>query len=44
VQYLYGNPGNPFLVTASRDVTGILTPYFYDTGGNLYALERSGQR
>jgi RHS repeat-associated protein len=44
VQYLYGNPGNPFQLTASRDGAGILTNYFYDTAGNLYSLERDGQR
>ncbi len=43
-QYLYGNPGNPFQLTASRDAAGILTNYFYDTAGNLYAFERNGQR
>jgi RHS repeat-associated protein len=43
-QYLYGNPGNPFQVTASRDAVGVLTTYFYDTAGNLFALESSGQR
>ena len=44
LQYLYGNPGNPFQVTASRGVDGVLTTYFYDTAGNLYAFERGGQR
>ncbi|MHB1012925.1 MAG: RHS repeat domain-containing protein [Desulfobacteria bacterium] len=43
-QYLYGNPDSPFMVTASRDVAGILTNYFYDTAGNLYAIERGGVR
>ncbi len=42
VQYLYGNPGNPFQVTAARDAAGILTTYFYDVGGNLSAFERGG--
>jgi RHS repeat-associated protein len=44
VQYLYGNPGNLFQMTASRDDAGILTTYIYDTAGNLYALERNGVR
>jgi RHS repeat-associated protein len=44
VQYLYGNPRNPFQVTASRDATGILTTYFYDTAGNLYSFDRGVQR
>jgi RHS repeat-associated protein len=44
VQYLYGNPGNPFQVTASRDGARILTTYFYDTAGNLFAFDRGGQR
>jgi len=44
VQYLYGNPGNPFQLTASRDAVGNLTTYFYDTAGNLYAFERGGIR
>src|SRR5574341_1122704 len=43
-QFLYGNPGNPFQVTASRDAAGVLTTYFYDTAGNLYAFERGGPR
>ncbi len=44
VQYLYGNPGNPFQVTASRDAGGVLTTYFYDTAGNLFSFDRGGQR
>ncbi len=44
VQYLYGNQGSPFTVTASRDGAGILTAYFYDTAGNLYSFDRAGQR
>ncbi len=43
-QYLYGNPGNPFQVTASRDAAGVLTTYFYDTAGNLFSFDRGGQR
>jgi RHS repeat-associated protein len=43
-QYLYGNPGSPFQMTASRDAAGVRTSYFYDTAGNLYAFERGGAR
>jgi RHS repeat-associated protein len=42
-QYLYGNPGSPFQVTATRDTSGVLTNYFYDTAGNLFSFERGGQ-
>jgi RHS repeat-associated protein len=44
VQYLYGNPGIPFRLTATRDASGVLTTYYYDVGGNLLSFERSGQR
>ena len=43
-QYLYGNPGNPFQVTAVRDTSGTLSEYYYDDAGMLYALERGGVR
>ena len=43
-QYLYGNPGNPFQVTASRATDNTLTTYSYDTSGNLFAFERAGTR
>lgn len=43
-QYLYGNPGNPFQLTASRAPDNTLTTYFYETSGNLFAFERGGQR
>ena len=39
-QYLYGNPGNPFQVTASRDPSGVRTAYTYDEGGRLLAFQR----
>jgi len=43
-QYLYGNPGNPFQITAARDSAGVLSEYFYDDAGMLYAFERGGSR
>jgi RHS repeat-associated protein len=42
-QYLYGNPGNPFQLTASR-TGGVLTSYYYDDEGALVAFERGGVR
>ena len=43
-QYLYGNPSNPFQVTASRSTAGVLTYYYYDENGRVFAFERSGAR
>jgi len=43
-QYLYGNPSDPWQVTASRDPLGLLTVYLYDEEGTLLAIERSGVR
>jgi RHS repeat-associated protein len=43
-QYLYGDPGNPVRVTATRSAAGVLTTYSYDDEGMLYAFERSGSR
>ncbi len=43
-QYLYGDPGNPVRVTATRSAAGVLTTYYYDDEGMLYAFERSGSR
>ena len=42
-EFLYGAPGSPFRVTASR-TGGALTQYFYDHSGLLIALERGGAR
>ena len=42
-EFLYGAPGSPFRVTASR-VGNELTQYFYDNTGLLVALERGGAR
>ena len=44
VQYLYGDPGNVFLVTHVRDAAGVVTALFYDQAGLLYAMERDGVR
>jgi len=43
-QYLYGNTGNPFQITASKDKSGNLSTYYYDGAGLLFAIERSGER
>jgi RHS repeat-associated protein len=42
--FLYGNPDNPFEVTASVDDAGALTTYFYDEDGHLHAFERGAAR
>ncbi|PZS04571.1 MAG: hypothetical protein DLM69_01740 [Candidatus Chloroheliales bacterium] len=39
-QYLYGNPGNAFQVSAMRDPGGVLTIYYYDESGTLFALKQ----
>jgi RHS repeat-associated protein len=43
-QYLYGNLGKPFQITASRDPSGVFTFYYYDEAGFLFAFERGGSR
>jgi len=43
-QYLYGSLSNPFQVTASRAPDNVLTVYYYDDFGALYALELGGAR
>jgi RHS repeat-associated protein len=42
-QYLYGNPQNSLQVSALRDPGGILSVYYYDDYGNLYALRRGSE-
>lgn len=42
-QYLYGNLGNPYQITATKDAAGLST-YYYDSMGFLFALERQGSR
>ena len=41
--YLYGNPANPWQVTAST-VGDVVTTYYYDADDRLFALERGGER
>ncbi|HEX2046505.1 MAG TPA: RHS repeat-associated core domain-containing protein [Acidimicrobiales bacterium] len=43
VEYLYGDPGDPLLVTAVRSGAE-LTVLFHDDAGWLYAFERAGSR
>ncbi|MBC8212879.1 MAG: PKD domain-containing protein [Gammaproteobacteria bacterium] len=43
-QYLYGNPDNPVLITASRDPADVLTTFYYDDDGLLFAFERGSKR
>jgi RHS repeat-associated protein len=43
-QYLYGNPADPFQVTAVRDGAGVLTAYYYDEAGHLFAMRRGTTR
>jgi RHS repeat-associated protein len=43
-QYLYGNPANPLQLTASRDGAGVLSVYYYGSGGGLFAMDRGGVR
>lgn len=43
-QYLYGDVGDPFRVTASIASSGTLTTYLYDEGGYVVAFERGGAR
>ncbi|MDP9351424.1 MAG: hypothetical protein M3P51_07790, partial [Chloroflexota bacterium] len=43
-QYLYGNPGNPFQVTAVRAPSGVLTTLYYDEAGLLFAMQRGADR
>jgi RHS repeat-associated protein len=43
-QYLYGDPGNPFMLSASRSAAGVLTTYYYDDQDALMAFERGGTR
>lgn len=43
-QYLYGNPGSPFELTAARDPSGVLIAFHYDPEGNLFALDKGGVR
>jgi len=43
-EYFYGNPANPFLVTAVRGPSGVFSLYYYDEQGLLYAMDRAASR
>ena len=43
-QYLYGNPNNPFQVSAVRSAGGQLSVFYYDDNGLIFALDRNGAR
>jgi len=43
-QYLYGNLKKPFQLTAMRDPAGVLTYYYYDDAGLLFAFDKGGVR
>jgi RHS repeat-associated protein len=38
--YLYGNPGNPFEVTAVKDSNGVVSHYYYDQINCLFAIKQ----
>jgi RHS repeat-associated protein len=39
-QFLYGNPDQPFQVTAMRDPSGTLSAYYYDEADILFAIQQ----
>lgn len=39
-EYLYGNPEKPFQVTAIREPSRVLSVYYYDDLGLLFAMQR----
>ncbi len=41
-QYFYGNQQNSLQISAGRDPNGILSSFYYDDWGYLYAIERGG--
>jgi RHS repeat-associated protein len=43
-QYLYGNLDNPFQLTAMRDPAGVLSYYYYDNNGQLFAFDKGAAR
>jgi RHS repeat-associated protein len=43
-QYLYGNLKQPFQLTAMRDPAGVLSYYYYDDTGKLFAFDKGGTR
>ncbi len=43
-RYLYANPENVLLVTASVDAAGVVSSYYYDSDDRLYAIQRGSDR
>ncbi|HOP41436.1 MAG TPA: RHS repeat-associated core domain-containing protein, partial [Geobacteraceae bacterium] len=43
-QYLYSNLEQPFQLTAMRDTAGVLSYYYYDTNGHLFAFDKGDER
>lgn len=43
-QYLYGNPNNPFQLSAVRSPGGQLSVFYYDDNGLIFAMDRDGAR
>jgi RHS repeat-associated protein len=43
-QYLYGNLNNPFQLTAMRDPAGVLSYFYYDNNGQLFAFDKGAAR
>ncbi|MGH2459947.1 MAG: RHS repeat-associated core domain-containing protein, partial [Chloroflexota bacterium] len=41
-QYFYGDPYDPFEITAARDASGVLSTYYDDERGLLFAIQRGG--
>jgi RHS repeat-associated protein len=40
--FYYDNPTNPYLVTQSKNPSGVITEYFYDENGYLIGFRRGG--
>jgi RHS repeat-associated protein len=43
-QYLYGNLKKPFQLTAMRDTAGVLSTFYYDEAGALFAMDKGSAR
>ncbi len=43
-QYLYGDLGNPFRITAMRDSSGVLSQYYYDQSNCLFAIQKGDKK
>lgn len=44
LQYLYGSLNNPFQLTAMRDPAGVLSYFYYDANGLLFAFDKGAAR